>query len=55
MMTVTTWIRACFCIRPYVMTMQVASIVGRIRQVSNYESLVIRDVTERSVLMVKGQ
>ena len=33
--------------------MRVASLVNRIRQVCHYESLVIRDVTERSVLFMK--
>ena len=34
-------------------TMQVASVVGRVKQACHYGSLVIRDVTERVVLMVK--
>ena len=34
-------------------TMQVATILGRIGQECHYGSLVIRDVTERFVLMVK--
>ena len=33
---------------------QVALLMGRIRQACHYGSLVIKEVTERFVLMVKG-
>ena len=54
MMTVTTWIRAWCCIRPCVMTMQVASVVDKFRQACHFRSLVIRGVIERSVLNEEG-
>ena len=54
MMTVATGARAWCRIRSCVMTMQVATILGRIGQVCHYGSLVIKDVTKRSILVVKG-
>ena len=53
-MTVTTWIRAWCGIRPCMITVWAASVVGRIRQACHYRSLVREKVTERFVLMVKG-
>ena len=54
MMTATTWSRAWCSTGPCMITIRVASIVGRIRQACHYGSLVIRDVIERFVLFVKG-
>ena len=41
-------------IRSCVMTIWVTSVLGRIRQACHYESLVIGDVIEKFVLIVKG-
>ena len=54
MMMVTTWTKARYHTRSCTMTMRVASVVGRIRRACHYGSLVIKDVTERSVLEVQG-
>ena len=60
MMTDVTWTRAWYNIRPCMITIQVASVVGKIRQAYHYGSLVIRDVTKKKkkhkgfVLIVKG-
>ena len=54
MMMVTTWTRAWYSVMPCMITMWVALIVGKIRQACHYRCPVIRDVTERFVLMVKG-
>ena len=51
---ITTWTRAWYHMRSYMMTMRVASVMGRFRQVCHYGSLVIRDVIKRSVLIGKG-
>ena len=54
MMTVATWTRVWCSVRPYMITMRVAPVVDSIRQAFHYRSLVIRDITERFVLMVKS-
>ena len=54
MMTVTTWTRAWCRTRSCMMTMRVALVMGRIREACHDRSLVIKDVTERSILVVKG-
>ena len=47
MKTNVTWTRAWYHIKPCMMIMQVAPIVGKIRQVCHYGSLIIRDVTKK--------
>ena len=51
-----TWTKAWYKIRPCMITMRVASVVGNIRQTCHYGSLVIRDVPKKKkvLLMVKG-
>ena len=52
--TITICTRASYYIKPCMITMRVVPVVDSIRQSCHFGSLVIRDVTERFVLMVKG-
>ena len=54
MMTIITWTRVWLCIRSCMMTIRVALVLGRFRQACHYGFLVIRDVIEKFVLIVKG-
>ena len=53
-MTITTLTKAWCNIRSCVRIVGVASVLGRFRHACHYGSLVIRDVTERFVLIIKS-